>query len=145
MENASKALLIAGAILIVIILISVGMLIVNSTRDITDQAGDMASTQATQAFNAQFTKYNGSQKGTAVKSLYETVRASNAVAAQSGGHIIRWNGATTDATLDAKVSGTDGYKNSTRYTVVCVYDADGYVENITTDPVVTSSTSSDGT
>jgi len=38
MENASKALIIAGAILISILLISVGILIFNSTRGFTDNA-----------------------------------------------------------------------------------------------------------
>ena len=40
MENASKALIIAGAILISILLISVGILIFNSTSGVTDSAGD---------------------------------------------------------------------------------------------------------
>ena len=39
MENASKALIIAGAILISILLISVGILVFNSTRGFTDNAG----------------------------------------------------------------------------------------------------------
>lgn len=33
MENASKALLIAGAVLIVIVLISIGVLLINGTRE----------------------------------------------------------------------------------------------------------------
>ena len=40
MENASKALIIAGAILISILLISVGILIFNSTRGFTDNASE---------------------------------------------------------------------------------------------------------
>lgn len=39
MENASKALIIAGAILISILLISVGILVFNSTSGVTDNAG----------------------------------------------------------------------------------------------------------
>lgn len=38
MENASKALLIAAAILIVIILIAFGMNVLNSTSDVGDKA-----------------------------------------------------------------------------------------------------------
>lgn len=40
MENASKALLIAGAILICIVLINVGMMIVSSATDVVDSSTD---------------------------------------------------------------------------------------------------------
>ena len=36
MENASKALIIAGAILIAILLITIGIVLVNSGRDVTE-------------------------------------------------------------------------------------------------------------
>lgn len=38
MENASKALIIAGAVLISILLISAGILIMNKSKDVTGQA-----------------------------------------------------------------------------------------------------------
>ena len=69
MENASKALLIAGAVLIVIVLISVGMLIVNQASSVTDQAGDSMTGQAIDAFNNQFQNYAGIQKGSSIKTL----------------------------------------------------------------------------
>ena len=40
MENASKALIIAGAILISILLISLGIMMFNASKSTTDQAGD---------------------------------------------------------------------------------------------------------
>ena len=52
MENASKALLIAAAVLIVILLIAFGMRIFNSTSDVSAQAtgtGTQLSNQTTQA------------------------------------------------------------------------------------------------
>lgn len=42
MENASKALIIAGAILISILLVSLGIIMFNSSKGTTDQAGDTA-------------------------------------------------------------------------------------------------------
>ena len=69
MENASKALLIAGAILICIVLISIGMLVLNSTTDVTEQVGDITASQAAQAFNNQYMNYDGMQKGSSVKRL----------------------------------------------------------------------------
>lgn len=59
MENASKALLIAGAILIVIILIGIGVAVINSTGNVQDQAASSANSMEVQAFNAQFTPYLG--------------------------------------------------------------------------------------
>ena len=51
MENATKALLIAAAVLIVILLIAFGMRIFNSTGDVADQAGQTGAqlTNSTQA------------------------------------------------------------------------------------------------
>lgn len=57
MENASKALIIAGAILIAILLISIGMLIINSTHSLTDQVSSTSTSMEIQAFNSQFTSY----------------------------------------------------------------------------------------
>ncbi len=43
MENASKALIIAGAILIAILLISLGIIMFNSSKGTTDQATGTAN------------------------------------------------------------------------------------------------------
>ena len=43
MENASKALIIAGAILIAILLISVGILVMNSVNKPIDEAANEAT------------------------------------------------------------------------------------------------------
>lgn len=43
MENASKALIIAGAILISILLISLGIIMFNSSKGTTDQAASTAN------------------------------------------------------------------------------------------------------
>ena len=49
MENASKALIIAGAILISILLISVGILVFNSISEVTDDAGETGDIILSQA------------------------------------------------------------------------------------------------
>ena len=54
MENATKALLIAAAVLIAILLIAFGMRIFNSTSDVSGQAqdtGKQISNQTTKAVN----------------------------------------------------------------------------------------------
>jgi type II secretory pathway pseudopilin PulG len=122
MENASKALLIAGAILVVIVLISVGMLIVNSTQDVTEQAGSTATSQAIQAFNQQFTQYQGTQKGSTIKTLYQSYQASNAANSE---HPVTW------ATGGSNISVMSTVNNSKKYKVQLGYGSDGYVNSIT--------------
>jgi len=78
MENASKALIIAGAILISILLISVGILVMNSTGDVTDQVEAQADSMAVQTFNGQFTAYMGNSRSISqVRGLMNAVTASN--------------------------------------------------------------------
>ena len=78
MENASKALIIAGAILIAILLISVGILVMNSMNKPIDQSSSEATSQAAQMFNSKFTVYEGKGKSAQdVKGLIQTVIANN--------------------------------------------------------------------
>ena len=58
MENASKALLIAAAILIVIILIAFGMNVLNSTGDVGDQATSTGEALTSQSAIASNTAIN---------------------------------------------------------------------------------------
>ncbi len=76
MENASKALIIAGAILLAILLISLGIMIFNQAQDTVNNNG--MSQAEMQAFNNKFIKYEGTRSGTEVKALINEVIASNA-------------------------------------------------------------------
>lgn len=69
MENASKALLIAGAILLAILIIAIGMFIFTSAQSqVNDALTDMSSQQI-EAFNSNFNSYENVQVGSQVKSL----------------------------------------------------------------------------
>ena len=69
MENASKALIIAGAILISILIIAIGMYIyTSSTNSITGAIATM-DTQEIEAFNSQWTNYEGTLTGSQVKAM----------------------------------------------------------------------------
>ena len=84
MENASKALIIAGAILLAILLISLGIMIFNQAQDTVTNSG-MTEAELT-SFNNKFVKYEGKQKGTMVKSMMQEVKSNNANS--SDGHDI---------------------------------------------------------
>lgn len=78
MENASKALLIAGAILIVILLIAVGMMVYQGAQGSINKAiGSMSSTEK-DIHNKQFEPYMGNKvSGSNVRSLYSKVISNN--------------------------------------------------------------------
>lgn len=71
MENATKALLIAAAVLIAILIISLGIVVYNKASETMDSV-DMSG-QEIQAFNEKFLKYAGENKrGTEVNALLKT-------------------------------------------------------------------------
>lgn len=77
MENTSKALLIAGAILIVILLIAVGMLVYSQSRGVIDTGVAQMSSAEINIFNAQFKDYEGIQQAKATVSLLQQIRNNN--------------------------------------------------------------------
>lgn len=75
MENASKALIIAGAIILSILIIGLGMFIFQKANSATEGA-DLSS-QKVKAYNSVFEQYEGTQSGVNVKALLDEVRAHN--------------------------------------------------------------------
>ncbi|MEE0866462.1 MAG: hypothetical protein U0L98_06695 [Clostridia bacterium] len=83
MENASKALIIAGAILLAILIISLGILIFSQAQDTVGTVN--MSEQEIMAFNNKFITYQGNNKrGTEVNALLKLVNANNQAANDSG-------------------------------------------------------------
>ena len=114
MENASKALIIAGAILLAILLISLGILIFNQAQDTVNNSG-MTQAEIT-AFNNKFLKYEGTQKGSVVKSLVNEVIANNA---DSNNPKISVNGESDNTKIT-----TSGISTKSSYTVTLIYGTD---------------------
>lgn len=69
MENASKALIIAGAILLSILIIAIGMYVYNNAQSTINDSLTQMSSSEKNAFNAIFSGYQGKQTGSQVKSL----------------------------------------------------------------------------
>lgn len=78
MENASKALLIAASILIVIILIAFGMQTLNSTKETQDSVKTTMDATAKASFNNKFTAYFGNKSVAQAKALVDVIIANNA-------------------------------------------------------------------
>lgn len=78
MENASKALLIAGAILICILLIAIGMYIYQTAQGTIDAAASKMTNQDKEIYNSMIKKYVGDNKrGSEVKAMIEQVISQN--------------------------------------------------------------------
>lgn len=69
MENASQALIIAGAILLAILLIAIGMFIFNKANTSIMDAAKGMDQNAIAVVNGKFTPYQGTISGTQLKAL----------------------------------------------------------------------------
>lgn len=76
MENASKALIIVGAVLIAILLIGFGVMIMNNST--SQVSPDALNSQAAQTHNAQFNNYTGKANSAAqIKQLMNIITSNN--------------------------------------------------------------------
>ncbi|MBP3800701.1 MAG: hypothetical protein J6I85_01520 [Clostridia bacterium] len=123
MENASKALIIAGAILIAIVLITLGVVILQQGDKTTGTGETALNSREIESFNSQFQKYEGeSVSGTNVRALINAVNSSNAAQKNNGGdHKIQLATTTTISSV----------KPEAKYMVVATDEnEDGYIDKI---------------
>ena len=126
MENASKALIIAGAILLSILLISLGIMIFNQAQTTVQDSGMSQAEIST--FNSKFTKYEGKIKGTEVKSLIQEV--TNNSQDESTEHQVTLDGPDT-GTGGTSTYKTSKYVNTKTYTVsIEEYSDNGRISKI---------------
>lgn len=138
MENASKALIIAGAILLSILIIGLGMLIFNQAKDTIGRAN--LDQDTVNAANSRFEAYLGeSKRGSTVKDLCTQVRNNNlTVNGEDSFEISLIYGSgegVTDATEINAIMAKIG--NGKYYKVTCTYDKSkgGLIDTITIEDV----------
>ena len=122
MENASKALIIAGAILLAILLISLGIMIFTQAQGTIKGAG-MSEAQIS-AFNEKFTKYQGKQKGSAIRAMVQEVMANNNSEEASDETMISINGPCVSLEVGANKSPhfLSSFSNTKTYNVRFLYN-----------------------
>ena len=131
MENASKALIIAGAILIAILIISFGVIILGQGSDVINNA-NMSEAEMS-AFNGKFTAYEGSKvKGSNVRQLLRTVLQSNLSNEDNAKKVTveLWNSSMSSKTKDlitasSKSIDVSDITPATLYVVKCYYSNGG--------------------
>ena len=125
MENASKALIIAGAILISILIIGLGVFIYNNARSTVGKA-DLSSTEA-QAQNQQFEAYFGNNiSAQQVKQLLSLIRTNNITGAKNGDTrtiaVIFKNGAKAEDATTGVTTIATSVKTGYTYTIKAAND-----------------------
>ncbi len=138
MENASKALIIAGAILLSILIISLGIMVYNNAKNTVGSAN--LNKQEIQTFNSQWENYEGKPKtASEIKTLYQAVIASNAAETNAGtNRFVSISGNSATKCVDAGTSTVDTNKpkaaptvsNSGTYEVRLGYSTAGLVVDI---------------
>ena len=121
MENATKALLIAAAVLVAILIISLGIGIFNTASEQAEGAGDLTQYQI-QTFNDKFRKYEGTNRtGADVNALLETVFSHNN--AQEGiDTCVSVSGASTISANNQLSTSPTKVSTNYRYTVTLTYN-----------------------
>ena len=135
MENASKALIIAGAILLAIIIISLGIMVVNNARN--QIGGANLSKEEITTFNSQWDNYCGGNKSAAeIRSLLSSIISSNAAEKNTGtNRLIKVTYAkdlfgTNDAANNADITTIPTIQATKTYTVTPSY-ANGLITGLT--------------
>lgn len=116
MDNASKALIMAGAVLISIALVGVGVYIFSSTNTMVGGANQQLDDAAAQMTNSTLGQYAGSKvRGSTVKQLLEKCRISN-----------------INKTLPVDITYPSGDIVDTKYYKVTITDGnnDGYYDKV---------------
>lgn len=109
MENASKALIIAGAILLSIAIIGIGMTVYNMA---SSTIGSINMTDAEiSTYNAKFDKYEGTQTGSTVRAMLDTIRTHNSMNAEDTSKQIVVNGGATTGTVTDVAKGSENTTN----------------------------------
>ena len=133
MENASKALIIAGAILLAIIIISLGLMVVNNAR--SQIGGANLDKQTMEAFNSEWDIYAGSKKSASdVKSLCSKAITNNATEKSLGtAKYVKISGKGIDISEDGSTTKTTipALSNAQTYTITISKYKNGIVSEIT--------------
>lgn len=135
MENATKALLIAAAVLVAILIISLGLVVYNMASETIDSVN--FSGQEITAFNDKFTQYEGKKvRGSEVNAMLKTVMNSNMQSLAEGlnpGNGEKFVEVTGDVTLSKSANTLGGMEADTSilYTVECIYNTtSGFITEI---------------
>lgn len=131
MENASKALIIAGAILVSLLIIGIGMALYQGAQGMWTEGVSQMSTQEKDAFNSRLLPYEGNKvTGNNVRAMIQAVISMNSTNQDTEDKIVTVNGKSSSADL-SKMKVNDVNTGKT-YSVTMTYnDVTGLIHEIT--------------
>lgn len=137
MENASKALLIAAAILIAIMLIGLGILVLSGGQSMVESGVLQMTAQEKDMFNLSFSRYEGTTiTGTNVRALIGNIMSSNSTNKEIEGKLVSITGDSTYTVTkeDLKTNSISAYRatinTGATYSVKLSYGNNGLVNSI---------------
>lgn len=140
MDNASKALIIAGAILIAVMLVSLGVMLYNTAAGVAESTTGTVESLGIEGYNAQFNQYMGERQRAAVaQGLIDKVITNNANAdttisvqliGTSGTGMTTNIAATNDQASLITMRNTITSKNTVYKIEIGGYDTSGTINNI---------------
>ena len=148
MDNASKALIMAGAILIAVAIVGIGIYIFSAANGMTDDALNQIDALTVTSINSQLQQYEGTIRGREVKALLNTARSINKQNALPDSQQImaKLPGAKSGAIIP---DDTSSIKDNSTYKVTFTYGGPGgYISLITiatpSTPSTTTTTTTTG-
>ena len=127
MDNASKALIMAGAILIAVAIVGIGIYIFSAANGMTDDALNQIDALTVTSINSQLQQYEGEIRGRELKQAINIARSINKQNTLPDGKSITYNGGEIKDTTTTTITDNKTYK------VYFKYNTAGYIEDIRTD------------
>ena len=124
MDNASKALIMAGAILIAVAIVGIGIYIFSAANGMTDDALNQIDALTVTSINSQLQQYEGEIRGRELKQAINIARSINKQNTLPDSGKIQVN------TADLTDTSTSGIVDNQTYTVTFGYSDAGYINNI---------------
>ena len=130
MENASKALIIAAAVIISILLVGFAMVAINQGRD---NMGSMnLNPQEIAAHNSKFESFEGSMKGTTLRTMLGTIANNNDEYDDRKIKVTSTTFSLTDEETSTKIRGKiNAVNNKKTYKVQFGYNTNGIIDKCT--------------
>jgi len=143
MDNASKALIMAGAILIAVAIVGIGIYIFSAANGMTDDALNQIDALTVTSINSQLQQYEGEIRGREVKALLNTARSINKQNALPNSQQIKV--VLPGSNVADIPDDTSSIKDNSIYKVTFSYGgAGGYINQITIATTTTTTNNNKG-
>lgn len=126
MDNAAKALIMAGGIFIAVMIVGLAMYILSGARGFARASNDEAELSAIESFNRYYQSFNSTITGIDALNIYnKAIDDSNRV---NHTHTVN---VEIDPSIINQLNAPDGYNYMTnKYSYSYTFDSDGYIDNI---------------